>query len=351
MLIDAWWFSNTQGADEIIQPDFFIPRTHLGLYADGMLLELPIHVSFAVSAQGKTIFEKQLVLTEPQTLNDEYELAIDSRNGSITGTVFAETPDVLPDHINIRVESGADVYAKDIRCEYATLSGYITDFSGNAFPAAFELNRIGFGGEAPCMGVWSGKDGNYSITVPKGTYNAFYVDDNSYGKTSLENWGWHMIVDRDENHDFKVGNGEVYNLNVWSNNGGYSTLFIYFRPMTLQKYEEYQRRGEYKTEINGREFSTIDLCPDLRIDDVVASINGHKMTNISLQRIMETGDIHAMHAYILQARRYPENEAYSTVGKQTLIVEYNSKADDDHAAQSQGRTQFFYKDAHASSLL
>jgi hypothetical protein len=76
------------------------------------------------------------------------------------------------------------------------------------------------------------------------------------------------------------------------------------------------------------------------------------LTKISLQKIYETaanGSI--MPAYILQVKRYPESKDYSTLGKQTLIVEYNTTDDNGDIAQSQGRTQFFYSNAYAYSLL
>ena len=55
-----------------------------------------------------------------------------------------------------------------------------------------------------------------------------YADDNIYGVSSLECWGWNIIADRDETIDLKIDSGEVYSLNVGVSNGGMNTLFLSF---------------------------------------------------------------------------------------------------------------------------
>jgi len=155
-----------------------------------------------------------------------------------------------------------------------------------------------------------------------------------------------MIVDQDEIHDFKVGTGEIYSLCVWANNGGSGTLFIYFRPMILHKSEKYQ------VEINSNKFDVNDISPELKLEDIFVTMNGHELKKLSLQKIYETGNGYTMPAYILQVKRYPEEKKdYSTLGKQTLIVEYDTIDEKGFIAQSQGRTQFFYSNAYAYSLM
>jgi hypothetical protein len=341
MLIDSYWFNNTQNENEILQPDFFVPKTHLGVYAELETLEFPVCIDFTAIVNGSILYEKQFTFFESEnSIEEKYDVYIIADKGIIIGSIFTENTNVLPEHIKISINSGDKVYSKDILCEYAILSGKITDFTNKPFPAAFKFYRESFGGG---IGVWSNKDGEYSITIPQGIYNAFYVDDNSYRKTSLENWSWHMIVDRNETHDFKIGTGEVYSLCVWVNNGGFSTLFIYFRPMILHKSSQYQ------VEINANQFNVTDKCPELNIEDITVTLNGYELKKLSLQKIFETSDKDAMPAYILQVKRRPESKEYFATGKQTLIVEYNSN--ENYTAQSQGRTQFFYKDVFALSLM
>ena len=346
MLIDAWWFNNMQSESQILQPDWSEPKTHIGVYGELQEISMPLKLNICAADAGVILYEKEFIINSFKHKSDEYEAEI-SESGTIFFTAYPKNTNALPTDIKASVQCENFTYTQSINCEYATLQGTIADFSGNPFPAAFELYRLGFVDNGMC--VWSDKNGEYSITVPKGIYNAFYVCDNSYKKTSLENWSWRMIVDQDEKHDFKVGTGEVYSLCAWANNGGFSTLFIFFRPMFLSTVYS----GEYSAEINNKNFHVTDICPEIDIDDINVTINGCNLEKISLQRIYETGPENAMPAYILQTRRYPENREYSTRGKQTLILEYISnyaKGDIDITATSQGRTQFFYKDACAFSF-
>jgi hypothetical protein len=347
MLIDAWWFNNTQSENEILQPDCFAPRAHFGIYAELPNINMPLKLNICATANGVTLYEKGFIIDDFKHKTDEYEVEI-SKSGNIIFTAYTQNTDVFPADITVSAQCENFTYTQSTKCKYAKLSGNITDFNGNPFPAAFKLCRIGFNDNG--MGVWSDKNGVYSIIVPKGIYNAFYVCDNSYNKTSLENWSWHMIVDQDEKHDFKVGTGEVYSLCAWANNGGFGTLFLFFRPMFLSTVYH----GEYSVEINKKNFTVTDICPKINIDDINVTMNGYRLENISLQQFYETGgQNNAMPAYILQVRRYPENSEYSTRRKQTLILEYISnytKGDINITATSQGRTQFFYKDVCAFSL-
>ena len=336
MLIDAFWFNNTQTESEILQPDFFVPRTQLGLYVEGNFTSFPIEVKVDALAGGQTLLS--------QTLSLEKE---DLVGGNIDYKIYTDTQATLPDRIRVSIKSGALNSSADIPCEYATLSGKMVDFDGKPFPAALIFNRTAFEGLETGFGVWSDSQGYYRVTVPKGLYNSFFIDDSSYGKTSLESWGWHMIVDGDETHDFKIGNSEVYGLDAWPNNGGPPTLFAYFRPMALPLIGAPR---QYSVDINDKPFNVMDICPDLQLSHIRATLNGHTLETVSLQKIYETGNEVTMPAYILQLMRSPESAEYSAAGKQTLVVEYDVKGEDDIVAQSQGQVQFFYKDGNALSL-
>jgi len=143
-----------------------------------------------------------------------------------------------------------------------------------------------------------------------------------------------MIVDRDEIHDYKIGNGEVYSLDVWANNGGFQNLFIVFRPMALAYVI---KQSGSNMDINSKDYTVVDTCPDIDINDVSVKINNCNATVVSLQKIFETGsDGLAMPLYVLQVERL------ATSGKQTLVVEYGFTDSGGNIIQSQGRTQFNY---------
>ena len=340
-MINAWWFNNKQCASDVLQPDFFTPKTQLRLYAELPSVEYPININILAQYEGATVFTKSYVI-ESAEAETNFKYDIFAQTGVITLSDFADTLENSPDCIDVEICTGEHKHTQSIACEYAVISGKITDFESNPFPAAVVYNLHTFEGLSGDIGVWSDESGNYTLTLPKGEYHSIFVDDNTYAQSSLEAWGWKMIVDCDEVHDYKIGNGEVYSLDVWTNNGGFPTLFMYFRPMILSYA---MKQNVNSAEVNGKQYSVYDTCPEIELHNISVAINGSKADNISLQKIIETGqDGSAMPAYILQVERP------SAIGKQTVVVEYNFMDAHGEPMQSQGRTQFNFTSAYGLVL-
>jgi len=340
-MIKAIWFNNKQKGNEILQPDFFIPKTHFCLYAELEMLAFPILVNVSVWCAGENTFNKTYRIEDAES-RTAFKFEIYAEQSTFILRDTADTLAADPDQIDVEIFARNGSYAKTILCEYATISGKITDFDSKPFPAAVVCNFCGFEGMETGMGVWSDLDGKYSITLPKAEYNSIFIDDNSYGKTSLEAWCTKMIVDQDEIHDFKIGNGEAYSLDVWSNNGGFPSLFVSFRPMVLSYAIKQSKQNIH---VNNKSYSLIDMCPDIDINLVSVKINSHRANIISIQKIIETGQSGiAMPMYILQIERPV------AVGKQTLVLEYNFIDANGDAVQFQGRTQFNYANVYGLML-
>ncbi len=336
MKLDSWFFVNKQTPSEILQPDFYTPRSQFGLYCEWENIAFPFRVTMGAYKNKTRVFEKTIFIDSSERKSGKCNLIF--KDKAFLLEYWDDDVSVLPDNLCVKIKTPGEDYEFYQKCEYATISGKITDFEGNPFPASVQLFRYGFG-YPHRIGVWSDSDGRYSVTVPKGIYNTIYVDDESYRKTTLENWCWNMIIDRDETLDFKVGTGEVYSLTPWFSNGGMSVMFLYFRPMILCNQKEYGR------EINGREYTVIDIAPQLKPEDITATVNGKKLPIISLQTIYETYDGTAMPACVLQV----EKPQY-TADKQTVTVEYNTICDG-NPATSQGRCQFCIRDGFVNTTL
>ena len=331
MNIESWWFENKQNRDEILQPDWFIPKTHCGVYIEFEKIELPFQIKIVTFCQKEKIFFKAFDITDAES-TQEYDIFM--KGNVCLVKVFAETIKGLPDNIAVTIKTNGKSYKKDIKCQYSIIKGSTTDFNGRAFPAAVVFQRRAFGGNYPYIGVWSDKAGKYSITVPNGEYCAYHVEDNSYKKSSLENWSWKMCVDRDEIHNFKIGTGEVYGLSVREDTGGGNFLFMYFRPMILPQI----RMQEYTVNLNGKNRKVMDIQPDLEEKDLQVFIDNEKAKILSIQKIYETGRYnegdYIVIAYVVQIKKPHLNR-----GKHTAIVEYQTTGK--FVAQSQGRTNFF----------
>lgn len=352
-MIKAFWFNNRQTGPEILQPKFFTPKTQIQIYAELADVKLPISVEVSAFFNGAPVFQKSYKIEEVSGKKD-YWHHVFMTSGALELRDFVETLENDPDRMDISIRYGDKTCAQSISCEYAIISGKTTDFDGKPFPAAVIYYYLSFDGRAGGMGAWSDKEGNYTIKLPKMEYNAVFIDDKSYFWTSLEAWAWKMIVDRDEVHDYKIGNGEVYSLDAWANNGGSQSLFIFFRPMVLPYARREMlsplkliKRQIKRVEISGKKYKLFKASPDIDIKDITVELNGTKTNNISLQKIAETrtsGNI--MYAYILQVERIP---GYN-ISKQTLVLEYNFKDSKGKKVQAQGRTQFHYTNAYGLAV-
>lgn len=330
-MIDAWWFKNGQSEKEILQPEWFTPKTHCGIYADFEKIEFPIQLTVSVFDKKEKIFAKSIEIDNRED-SAGYDVLL--KNNWVLVKFFIENISVLPSLIRVAIKIRKKLYTKLIKCKYSEIQGKITNFNGDPFPAPVVFERREFGGKSPAIGAWSNRNGDYCVTVPNGNYDAFYVEDDSYKKTTLENWSWKMCVDRNETHDFKIGTGEIYGLTVWENSGMKNMLFLYFRPMILPQI----KIEKYPIVLNGTVREVTDIQPDLNMQDIAIYIDDYKIDCISLQKVYETvncdNEEYTLIAYIIQIEK-----PILQPGKHTVILEYDTGGK--YKSQSQGRTQIF----------
>ncbi len=55
MKIDAWWFENKQTENEILQPEFAVSKTHLGIYAELDELSYPFKISAVAKKKRRNL--------------------------------------------------------------------------------------------------------------------------------------------------------------------------------------------------------------------------------------------------------------------------------------------------------
>ncbi|MBT4484534.1 MAG: hypothetical protein HOC71_12755 [Candidatus Latescibacteria bacterium] len=233
-----------------------------------------------------------------------------------------------PDRIIVTVKSADDEITQEIKCRYQRLFGHVSDYDGKPFEGIVSISPEAFiSGTA----IKCDSSGNYDIEVPERTYNSVICFAGSYGISTLEVWAWHIIMDSEQRLDFTVGTGEVYNLNVWPNNGGPNTYFISFRPMVLpftqntNITELLENIPKYPITINNDEFQVEGETFDLEPEDINVWINGKEVQIISLQKYFETGKNKAQISYIAQVSR----EGLSRTGKQTVKVEFETDIEKD----------------------
>ena len=228
-----------------------------------------------------------------------------------------EDLDENPVRIVITVVSSTGKRTKELKCQYHKISGHITDFEGNPEMAYVCFSPDAF---APPFGIWSDSSGYYELEVPERTYNSVIVNTKDYKISKLEAWGWHIIVDRDQRMDYKIGTAEGYSFNFWANNWGGVAYSIAFRPMALVPQDQINSR-DTTIAINGNSWKVIRIAPELEPEHLNVTINGSAAKIISMQKYYETAQGMALPAYIVQVER----GEHSTPGKKTVMVEYSSQ--------------------------
>lgn len=112
------------------------------------------------------------------------------------------------------------------------------------------------------------ESGRYSAKIEAGLYNSIYVcDEEEYGKTALEFWGWNLNLTESQTIDAAFDTIEVFSLSTWTSNGGSNSIFASFRPMRLK---EVVYRNQ---EINGITVAVLDITPTITTNSIKGFID------------------------------------------------------------------------------
>jgi len=299
----AYWYYFPEAVVKMETGDVIAFHSSLHLYGRAPADKFRVKAE-AYLQDGKKIFEREF----------ESEAA-EISHGFFKIRYPVDHSETLPDRIVVSITSAQGRRTQEIRCQYHKVFGTLGDFDGNPAKGFIFVGPDGFAGEN--LGIETDENGAYEMFLPERTYNCLIPNTQAYGSTALEAWGWHIIVDSDQEIDFKIGTGEVYNLNVWPNNGGGSTYFISFRPMVLA---QARQKKTFQVELDGRSFAIGDLSPDLEANDFRVTVNGEVAEIISLQKYYETRRPgNGLKAYIIQV----DKTKAGIFGKQTVTVEYD----------------------------
>lgn len=140
-----------------------------------------------------------------------------------------------------------------------TITGQVTDKNGLPVKKCDVFFNANAWIDDNSIHVTCDKSGNYSAEIAPGLYNSVYVcDEELYGKTKLEYWGWNLTLDKSQRIDAQFDTMEVYSLATWASNGGSNSIFASFRPMSLTK----AKNASYKEiQHNGKNVVLFDISP------------------------------------------------------------------------------------------
>lgn len=127
----------------------------------------------------------------------------------------------------------------------------------------------------------SDEHGYYKFDIPEGNY-PFLIAVKDYAVNCLEYWSQNIPLTQDMRLDVAFDVIEIYGLHAFRIKGAGDTLMIYFRPMSLAKFQQ----GE------------TDLAPEPASIKVV--IDGKETPVLLQNKVKEYGSEQDMTAYLIQ---------------------------------------------------
>lgn len=198
-----------------------------------------------------------------------------------------------------------------------TISGRVTDYEGN--PIDSSTVRLIHANFSDAYITYTDADGRYSLEgVEKGSYAALYIlrpeeypRSNAVPKEDmrLEFWAWNVIADRDLTIDARYHKLELYGTTVFKQIGGYPSMFVYFRPMSVTRYISYEELFLDKAKM---EANNVDLSVKPEFMDVEVYADDQPLTIYSVQAIEEyIGETGRQLGYLVQTslpKRNPDRD-------------------------------------------
>ena len=141
--------------------------------------------------------------------------------------------------------------------------------------------------------------GRYSIDLPDGVY-PFLIAVKDYAQTCLECWAHNVPVKGDTKLDLRFEALEGYGLNVFRVKGGYPSLHLYFRPMSLAKF--HAGETDIAPELNQIRIYIDRMAAHILVQNKVSEyVGGRMMTAYLIQVVLPEGhtDWHRIDAEII----------------------------------------------------
>jgi hypothetical protein len=178
----------------------------------------------------------------------------------------------------------------------AAIHGRVTDFEGRPIAGAeVFLMTASF---EPAAKAVTGSDGRYSLAAEAGTYMALAAV-KDYRTRCLEYWAWNIPAFGELEINPRFDRLEVYALNAWRPQGGYPSLQIYFRPMSLGRTTAAAIQAGGLSKLS--ELSLLDIAPRLQAKDIAVQVNGEAVEILRVAPVKEaSGPGQDLVAYLIQ---------------------------------------------------
>ena len=169
------------------------------------------------------------------------------------------------------------------------LEGYVTD--KNKLPIANALVEVKGDNFVTLFSAESNDEGYYKLDLPAGKY-PFLTAVKDYGVNCLEYWCQNISLQADMSLDVSFDKLEIYGLHVFDVKGAGNSLMVYFRPMSLPKFQQ----------------GMLDIAPE----DIVikATIDNQEVRVINTNMVKEFAGGRELTAYLIQVETSKSNIAW-----------------------------------------
>lgn len=166
----------------------------------------------------------------------------------------------------------------------AKISGIIKDKQGNILPmVSVELKNEDF---QTIHSAITDEHGCFVMTVPDAVY-PYLTAVKDYAINYLEYWCHNIPAFDCLDLDIEIDKLEIYGINAFEVKGAAKTLSIWFRPMSLCKFQAQEK----------------EIAPDFDIDGITVKINEQQSEVVVVNRVNEyIGMEGCVTAYLIQAK-------------------------------------------------
>ena len=166
------------------------------------------------------------------------------------------------------------------------LEGYVTD--KNKLPFVNALIEVKGDNFITLFSAESNNEGYYKLDLPAGKY-PFLTAVKDYGVNYLEYWCQNISLKADMSLDVSFDKLEIYGLHVFAVKGAGNSLMVYFRPMSLPKFQQGMQ----------------DIAPEDII--IKATIDNQEMRVINTNMVKEFAGGRELTAYLIQVETSESN--------------------------------------------
>lgn len=132
----------------------------------------------------------------------------------------------------------------------------------------------------------SDEQGHFVMTVPDAVY-PFLTAVRDYATDYLEYWSHNVPAYGCLDLDIEIDTLEIYGIHAFEVKGAAKTLSIWFRPMSLRKFQAQEK----------------EIAPDFDMDGIVVKINEQPTEVVVVNRVNEyIGEEGCVTAYLIQAK-------------------------------------------------